>query len=445
MKTVLRLVYAYFTGTPLTRGLTVAGLLSCLFVIGSVAYLPQTSYLMAVAAAGQLALFLGSAPMPLVFARMARGTGLALLPHGRPKLLASALITVALVSLPAAIITPLAYAAGHGVKLSDAATHPGAVRFMVDMGLLIYTSLTLLAGWLYVALGLLAGQRNATGLWKSMIIVVLLIIVPVREIQELSGKIEWNLLQLALSWGVFGVAFLAWPRIRGALAAPGWRIRPRSQVTASDTWGREVALILGTHNPWLLAGGLVLPLIIATRAGLQSPEIWLFFLTIFSVVTGAYSGQAAGRSRALWLLRGWTRTELFAEVERAYWRHNAIVAGMLLVIMVGIGSYTRLPGELLAGGLPLLALGTALSTYLGLTLTRGLRWIEVALGSGVMLTLMAVSLLLGQELVRLWLVFAIELMLLSLVWVLRVVARRRWSRIDWIECRTPRALVARHA
>ena len=147
----------------------------------------------------------------------------------------------------------------------------------------------------------------------------------------------------------------------------------------------------------------------------------------------------------MWLLRGWTRTELFAEVERAYWRHNAIVAGMLLVIMVGIGSYMRLPGELLAGGLPLLALGTALSTYLGLMLPRGLRWIEVALASVVMLTLMAVSLLLGQELVRLWLVFAIELMLLSLVWVLRVVARRRWSRIDWIECRTPRALVARHA
>ena len=78
-------------------------------------------------------------------------------------------------------------------------------------------------------------------------------------------------------------------------------------------------------------------------------------------------------------------------------------------------------------------------------ITRGLRWIEIALASGVMLTLMAVSLLLTQELVKLELVFAIEAVLLALVFVLRTVARRRWSRIDWIECRPPRTLVARQA
>ena len=113
--------------------------------------------------------------------------------------------------------------------------------------------------------------------------------------------------------------------------------------------------------------------------------------------------------------------------------------------MVGIGSYVRLRGELLAGGLPLLVLGTALSTYLGFMITRGLRWIEIALSSAVMLTLMAVSLLLGQELVKLWLVFAIQALLLGMVFVLRAVARRRWSRLDWVECRPPRALVPRQA
>jgi len=31
------------------------------------------------------------------------------------------------------------------------------------------------------------------------------------------------------------------------------------------------------------------------------------------------------------------------------------------------------------------------------------------------------------------------------VFVLRAVARRRWSRIDWVECRAPRALSMRQA
>jgi hypothetical protein len=446
MSTVLRLVGTYFMGTPVTRGLTLGGLALCLASVLSVTYLPQTVHVLAFAAAGQLAFFLGSATMPLMFGRLAKGHGLGLLPHGRWKLLASAFLTVAIVALPAGLLTPAVYAAGVSVKLSDVTKHAGAGGFLLDMALLIYTSLMLLAGWLYLVMWFLGSQRNVSGLGRSLVIVVLLIFVPVREIQELSGRVEWNLLQLAITWMVFGAAFMAWRRIKAAMAQRGgWR-RPGSRAAASsDTWGREVALILGTHNPWLLVGSLALPLLIATRVGLDSPEVWLFFLTIFSVVTGAFAGQAAARSRALWLRRGWSRAELFGEVERAFWRHNAIVSGTLLALMVGIGSYLHLRGELLVGGLPLLALGTALSTYLGFMITRGLRWLEIALGSIVMLTLMAVSLLLGQESVNLWLVFAIQVLLLSLVFVLRAVARRRWSRIDWIECRSPRALVARQA
>ena len=446
MKTVLRLVYTYFMGTPVTRGLTLSGVALCLLALLAVTYLPQTAHVLAFAFSSQLAFFLGSASMPLMFGRMARGRGVGLLPHGRLKLLASAFLTVVIVALPAGLLAPVVYAAGNSFKLSDALKYPRAMDFLLDMAILIYTSLTLLAGWLYLAMWFLGSQRNASGLWRSLVIVVLLIFVPVREIQELSGKIEWNLVQLALTWMVFGAAFMAWPRIKAAMAQRGgWNRSTRKVVATRDTWGREVALILGTHNPWLLVGSLALPLLMATRVGLQTPEIWLFFLTIFSVVTGAFAGQAAARSRALWLRRGWSRAELFAEVERSFWRHNGIVSGLLLAFMVAIGSFTHLPGELLAGGLPLLVLGTALSTYLGFMITRGLRWIEIALASGVMLTLMAVSLLLTQELVKLELVFAIEAVLLALVFLLRTVARRRWSRIDWIECRPPRTLVARQA
>jgi hypothetical protein len=445
MSTVLRLVYTYFMGTPITRGLTIGGIVLCVASVLSVTYLPQTYNMLAFAMVGQLAVYLGSVMMPLMFGRMARSHVFALRPYGRLKLLASAFITVALVSMPVGLLAPTAYAAGNSVSLSDITRYPGARRFLVDMSLVIYTSATLLAGWLYVVIWLLGSQRNASGLARSLIVIVLLIFLPAREIEELSAKTEWNLVQLAIAWSVFGAGFLAWPRIKAALVQRGWWSAARSTVTASSTWGREVALILGTHNPWLLVSALALPLVIATKLGMETPVFWLLFLTIFSTVSGAVAGQAAARSRALWLRRSGSRAELFAEVERSFWRHNAVVAGILLALMVGIGGYMHLPGELLAGGLPLLALGTALSTYLGLMLTRGMRWMEIALGAAVMLTLMTVSLLLGQRLVNLALVFSIEASLFVLVFVLRVVARRRWAHIDWIECRAPRVMLARQA
>ncbi len=442
MSTVLRLVFTFFTGTPITRGLTIGGLVLFGASILSVTYLPQTAYLLAFALVGQLALFLGSGLMPMMFGRMAQGHALQMMPFGRVKLLAAALITVAVVGLPAGLITPIAYAASTGAKLAEVSKYPGAVDFLVDMGLLIYTSVALIVGWLYLIMWFNVSQRNLAGLAKSLFIILLVVFVPARELEDQSATIHWNLIQLAVIWTVFGAGFLWWSRVKRAVAP----LRPNLRSSSgNDTWGKEVALILGTHNPWLLVGAMVLPMLIATRAGASSPGIWLFVLTIFSTVTAAVAGQAASRSRALWLRSSASRAELFAEVERSFWRHNAVVLGILLALMIGIGSYVRLPGQLLAGGLPLLVLGTLSSTYLGFTLTRGLRWPEICIGAAVMLTLMSVALLLGANVVNLGVVYAIKALLLAVVFVLRAVARRRWSRIDWIECRPPRALSMRQA
>jgi hypothetical protein len=442
MRTVLRLVFTFFTGTPIARALTIAGLALFGASILTVTYLPQTAYMLAFALVGQLALFLGSGLMPMMFGRMAQGHALQMMPFGRVKLLASALITVAIVGLPAGLTTPIAYVAANGGRLADVSKYPGAVDFLIEMGLLIYTSVALIVGWLYLIMWFNVSQRNLAGLAKSLFIILLVVFVPARELEDQSATIGWNLTQLAVIWTVFGAGFLWWPRVKRILAT----LRPNLRSSSgNDTWGKEVALILGTHNPWLLVGAMALPMLIATRAGTSSPGIWLFVLTIFSTVTAAVAGQAASRSRALWLRSSASRAELFAEVERSFWRHNAVVLGILLALMIGIGSYVRLPGQLLAGGLPLLILGSLSSTYLGFTLTRGLRWPEICVGAAVMLTLMSVALLLGANMVNLALVFAIEALLLAVVFVLRVVARRRWSRIDWIECRPPRALSIRQA
>ncbi len=191
----------------------------------------------------------------------------------------------------------------------------------------------------------------------------------------------------------------------------------------------------------MLALAQAVPIYIATRIGFYDAEVWLFYLTIFSTVAGAIAGQAAERSRALWLRGGWSREELFTQVERSFWRHNSYALGVLLVLMVTIGSYFGLPVALLAVGLPLLALGTVLSTYLGLMITRGLRWVEAVLGIGVMLTLMTVAVLAARSIESIPTIVTPRSAAGRTALVFRFAARRRWARIDWTICRPDRALV----
>jgi len=442
MRAVARLVHSYFAGTPLARALTLGGLALNVASLLVLAYLPQIEHSLAFAMLGQLTIFLGSCLMPWMVGRLARGHALQLVPRGRLKLLASIYLTMALVALPAGLLSPLVLASGVGARLPDILENPNAAAYFINLGFVTYTSLVLTSGWLYLIMWFLTTQRNLAGVAKALIVIALVMIVPAREIRELDATIEWNLVQLAIVWTVFGAGFMYWPRLRAKLARRPVR-REKAAAASRDTWGREVQLMLGTSNPWQLVAAMAVPILLATRPGMRAPEIWLFMLTIFSTVMGSIAGQAATRSRALWLRRGVTRVELFAEVERAFWRHNGIVLAVLLVLMAGMGSYMHLPGELLAAGLPLLVLGSTLSTSLGLMVTRGLRWTEIVAASAVMLTLMIVALLVGTMRVTLPVIFAIETVLAAVVLVLRAVARRRWTHIDWIECRPARELVTR--
>jgi len=445
MSTVARLVYSYFMCTPLTRALTLGGVALYVFSMFVLTSWPQSEHMLAFAWAGQMALFLGSAMMPLMFGRIAQSKAMGLLPHGRLKLLVSALITVAIIAAPAGLITPFAYVAGVSGKISDLSKYPQLRDYTVNLGLVIYTSFCIVAGWLYVAMWFLSSQRNMAGLAKGLLVIVFTLFLPAREIRELSGTIAWNIQALAVVWTIFGAGFLFWPRFRMLRAQ--WRLPhlPDTQTPARRTSGREVDLILGTRNPWLMIAALIAPLVIATRIGTADPVVWLFFLTIFSTVTGAIAGQAAERSRALWLRRGWSRAELFLRAERSFWRHNSVVLGVLLALMVLIGSYAGLPINLLAAGIPLLVLGTVLSTYLGFMITRGIRWPEASIGIAIMLSLMAIPMLLEAGNANLAVVGAIEGCLAIFALILRSIARRRWEQIDWSQCRPSGALSTRQA
>jgi general stress protein CsbA len=212
--------------------------------------------------------------------------------------------------------------------------------------------------------------------------------------------------------------------------------------------GREIDLMLGTSNPWLLIAAQVVPIAFASTIGFYSKAVWLFYLTIFSVVAGGIACQAAERSRVLWLRGNWSRGELFLQVERSFWRHNSFVMGALIALMVGIGSYAELPVSLLAVGLPLLMLSTVLSTYLGLMVTRGMRLAEGVLAVIVMLALMAVAVVAARangETHDILIVASIEVVMAVAAIVLRSVAKARWENIDWMLCRPDRAFRTRAA
>ena len=446
MRTIARLVLAYLTATPLVRAFSCVG---WLLVVGAFFLLRFWSHADVIvlgwtAALGEILVFLGSCMLPIVFGRLAGSRLSGVLPHLRVKLLASAFVTVALVALPPAVLVVFAHPIGS--TPTDPALAARIHAGNVQLFWLTYLETFLTAGWLYLALWFLTSRRTLGGVFRALLVLAFLLYAPTRDIHDLDARIRSQLIACAVVWGSFALGFLGWARWCMLATRLHRRLPLRiPTVLRSQIRGREVDLLLGTANPWLLAAGQALPIVLAMRIGYYSAAVWLYYLTIFSTVAGAIAGQAAERSRAVWLRAGWSRAGLFGAVERSFWRHNGYVLGLLLILMVTIGSYAGLSASVLLIGIPLLILGTVLSTYLGLMVTRGLRWLEGTLAVAVMLTLMAIAVLAargGEQL----LIVALEIVLAGTALALRFAARERWQHLDWALCRpelAPRARGAR--
>jgi hypothetical protein len=212
-----------------------------------------------------------------------------------------------------------------------------------------------------------------------------------------------------------------------------------AEVTGSTyRGGGEIDFLIGTARPWTLAAGQIVPIAIATylmRVAAWAPLAWVFFLTIISVTTGAVASLAATRGRALWLRTRWTRAELFRHVENAFWRYNCWTLGVLLLLLVAIGDSLGVPTRMLAFGMGLLALGTTLSTYIGLIVTARIGWRDAALAVVVILALMRTAFLATLPTIPAPTIVTYELGLTALALIVRELARRRWSRLDWMLCR----------
>jgi hypothetical protein len=440
MKAILRLIYTNFTGTALLRVISPVGLLVGLSASALLVYLPpltggsgnpsrfslwQESLVAVLPAVGLMCFVFGASLLPALFARLASSHYLYVLPHGRTKLLISAFATVALPSLFAAFIVTMYY-----TKL------PFALDFVFQRAIAV-SFVTI--SFLYVVLWLIS-KSGTIGLLVGSFVMVATLLLPLRFIAIPSTSLAVPLTACALLWGTFAAAFLLAPRLK----APLGRLRHTlaSLTGSSYRGGGEIAFLIGTARPWTLAAGQIVPIVIAsylmsaievTEPGQPSP--WLFFLTIISVTTGAVASLAATRGRALWLRARWTRAELFRHVENAFWRYNCYTLGVLLLLLVALGDWLAIPTRVLAFGMGLLALGTMLSTYVGLIVTARIGWRDAVLAVVVILALMRTAVLAASPATPTATIVAYELGLAALALVVRDVARRRWSRLDWMLCR----------
>ncbi len=461
MKAVLRLVMTYSLGTRVLRLFSTAGIAIIIVSFVLAPIVPPSNAMLSLLFCGVTAFFLGSALMPVIFGQMARGRAMRILPLGRLKLLASVVLTVTVVALPLPLLELIGSHVTMNVYLQDmhgatpahiaigmAATERFRQSSIQNFWWTLTGSFFTTAG-LYLTLWFITSQRSIAGYVKGLLVILFMMYVPSRQLRELSTTMQGSLIQIGTVCLLFAAGFLLWPRWQGM--TQGWRSSPRAfigRVLGRSVAGREADLVLGTANPWLLIGAQVIPIVFATTIGFYSPAVWLFYLTIFSTVAGAIACHAAERSRVLWLRGDWSRTELFVLVERSFWRHNSFVLGALIALMVGIGSYAALPVSLLAAGVPLLLISTVLSTYLGLMVTRSLRFAEGTLAVVVMLALMGVAILAARSegsSKDIAIVVSLEAILAVAALALRSAAKSRWAAIDWMLCRPDRALRARTA
>ena len=372
---------------------------------------------------GMIMLFFASSLLPVIVERLALGRMILILPGARVALLASTITTAGLIAALTALTGVFAFF-----------YYPNELKpehIFSRILFIVFGDVSVM----YVALWIVAKTRGIWLLIGSLLIAVG-IVAPLGLIGRPEGvpPIGWFGIGV---WLAFAALLLFGGRLKQKLAralAAAAQLARRVLPGAVYASGAELELLLGTSRPWLVALGQAVPIVTAAWL-FQHHTVWLFFLTLFTAIGGAITSTAAARSRVLWLRNAWTRAQLFRRVEIAFWRYNAYPLGVLLLLYVAIGSYLEFSTPLLGFGLPLLALGSIASLYLGLMMTRGLRWFEAALGIVTMGLLMATAVTIGDEALDRTTAIELEVALAALALIYRAIASSRWNALDWMVCR----------
>lgn len=431
MKAALRLAVVCMSATPLARGLTVSGLLLLLLTLITqrifpwwtlgVAAQPRLSLelqalLTSLSSIASLLLFCSAAGMPSIIHRLAVSHQVAVLPHGRAKLLASAGFVVGGLSLMAATLAYLSWV-DFPLEL------PPIFRNSLYLCLFAFT-LSYLVIWL---MGL---YRTTMTVFVGVLLVILCLLVPMRL--SLGGfiKTQTLIIPTLFMWSMIGgLTFMA-PRLAAIASRPAFIA---AAAGSRDAGRAPVDLLLGTASPWRYALAQVPPLFLAGMLIDDAPGMLVLFV-LLATLTGATASLAAGRSRRLWLRSFATREELYRKVEMAYVRHGIWPLLVLILMFAAAAGYADLSSTMFGMGLLSIVLAMAAGIWLGLFCTQGLGWREGGCAIAVMGLLMAGAILCAAAPPRYLVLFALDLALLSLVAGFRYLAMKRWREIDWMRC-----------
>ena len=199
--------------------------------------------------AGVIAVAFGRSMLPTLFARLAASHYLYVLPYGRIKVLASVFVTLTLVALVVAGTTTVYY-----------------VRTPLQLDVVFeraFVVALLTCNLLYTVLWLTGRSSSAIGTLVGSIFMIATLLVPLPFIALPSRSLAAPWAASLLIWGGFAAAFLLAPRWKGRVGRLRQAIAARL-TGASYHGGGEVDFLIGTAQPWALALGQVVPLLMAS-------------------------------------------------------------------------------------------------------------------------------------------------------------------------------------
>lgn len=438
MRAILRLWLSYCCGSRSARVLTLSGLgLTGLGLVKWLHFPDRAVYVSAnfttwglaksalfsiAPLLGILLIFLGAGSMPDLAMRLARGRAPRLLPYARTRILLSMLAQVLLITLLATCVIYSAY-----YWLPEPLGRVAARSFVV---------LFLTYSLMYVVLWWMTNHRGTFSLLGGTLLLLICLVVPLRYIALPGTSLVGPIVFSALGWGVFSLHFLAarpttTVRMLESLRARGAALLPHRRLPDYNA----LDLLLGTTAPAAYALGQVIPVTVAGWF-IANPQAWIQFLVLLASIAGGLACTAAQRSRKLWLRAPHTRAELFRAADGAFWRHHSWALSVLMLLLTGIGTYLNYAVTTLALALPLLLIATAIGHYLGLLIVGEMSWREavVALACMALLVRTANSTTDADSSIIqtvLW-----ETVALIVAGALRLLAQRRWSRLDFALCRS---------
>jgi len=446
MRSVAMLFWQSFTGTRLSRLLSGAGLVLLCVGCGTQLIVPswtlgtgmnpgvaiwvQTLVLGAPWLA-LLALFLATSAQPRIIHGLVFGHAASTLPNVRRAALLGAIAVALAVALAAAV--------------------PAALFFIdypvpIDLRAVFRRSFAIAFinfGLLYLAFWALACIR---GIWFFVgpALILVAITVPAEFLNDRGPPLGWREVAGSTGWIAYAVLILAGDRI--ARRAARWRRgtgrrKARSAAPAASEPRAAVTLLLGADRPWIGAIAQAVPvavaLLLVPERGFALFGLVLFGLVVLCAVNSAQSVLAAPRSRALWLRTDASTAELFRRAERAFWAQSAWSLGTAVLILAGLVAANGYPAPLFLIGVALLALATAAGLYLGLSMTRGLPPIDASLAAAIMGLVVAATVIAVRHADFTPRLLACGAALLAAIAGLRLLARARWTALDWMRCRPP--------